>query len=830
VPARRRAHCPNARRQRAEPHAVDCPDDYRPSELAIDLFGPLRLAPQLRVLDALRTALRAQVSAAAGQQRLPPAEWPPFGAQEPGPAGAVDVPAQLARVDADLRTALAAAREAQARADTPMLWSALDCALGLGDRLAAELVDGALAELLSAFTARERSITEHLRNEYLDAMQIGRFVFRVTDGLIVQADEAFAGFLGTTPDRLVGLPASRFIPNEKLIEIVEQSVRSGRPGRAQVRTLRVDRAPVTLEIIAFMQEAAEQDELQCMAVNVSEAEREVTQRRLLSAAIEASNDLVLITDQRFEIVYANPAFLATTGYDADEVIGRHPRFLQGRDSDGPPLERLRSALKAGRPMRAELVNYRKDGQPFWIDLSAVPVTAPDGTIEHWVSVGRDVSARKQAEQEITRLAMEDHLTGLPNRRAAEARLQLEWNRARRNRAQFALAIADIDRFKLINDQYGHELGDRALRHIAQSIQATLRGGDWVARWGGEEFVICFHDLDGGGAATAGERVRRFVKDTPLQTPAGALTITMSLGVSVYRPTFDAVAQMLAEADGLLYEAKQSGRDKVLAAGAASGRRGSVIWEGTQVQSALQESRVVAAFQPIVDLRTSRQVGDEALARIIGHDERLIPAAQFIEAAEALHLAASIDAAVATHALAHGSAAGETSDGRQAHFINLSPQFLANRESVESLIVQASAIEPPGVRARRFVVEITERQGGDLQQLKANLQPLVDAGFGLALDDFGSGYSSFQYLADLPIQYLKIEGWMVARAVSDGRIRQVLESIVATARRFNLITVAECVEDASTAQVLCDLGVDWAQGYFFGAPSVERDAARAGQMH
>jgi EAL domain-containing protein (putative c-di-GMP-specific phosphodiesterase class I) len=249
-----------------------------------------------------------------------------------------------------------------------------------------------------------------------------------------------------------------------------------------------------------------------------------------------------------------------------------------------------------------------------------------------------------------------------------------------------------------------------------------------------------------------------------------------------------------------------------------------------VQSALQDSRVVAAFQPIVDLRTGARVGDEAFARIIALDNSVIPAARFIEAAESLHLAASVDEAIASHALSHGTLAGEANNGTPeaaslTHFINLSPQFLANRDSVEMLIRRAGETGLAQESGGRFVVEITERQGGDLESLKKSLKPLVDAGFRLALDDFGSGYSSFQYLADLPIGYLKVEGWMVARAVSDSRIRQLLESIVATAQKFKLITVAECVEEASTAEVLCDLGVDWAQGYLFGAPALDRDSHR-----
>ena len=786
-----------------------------------------RFAPLLRSLDAHRRLVRRAIAAAAagepvarlaaGASILPtiPASVAVDLAADPvAIAAATQTWRGLLGAEATLHEALDAAATAGS-APWPHLLEALETS----DRLTTLLVDAALAELTLAVAQRERRLTEQLHHEFLDALSIGRFSLRVTDGLIVQADEAFAGFLGTEPKHLIGVPAGRFIPGQKLVEIVEQSVKSGRPGRVQVRTLGLGRERVTLDIIAFMQQAAEHDELQCMAVNVSRTDRYIAQRRLLSAAVEASNDLVLITDPSFRIEYVNQAFVNVTGYEPDEVLGRHPDFLQGRKTPGNALDRLRATMRAGRAVRAELVNYRKDGTPFWIDLSVVPVTGSDGLAEHWVSVGRDVSERKQAEQEITRLAMEDYLTGLPNRRAAEARLQLEWNRARRMRSPFALALLDIDHFKRVNDQFGHEVGDRTLRHVAQVVNTTLRGGDWVARWGGEEFLICFHGLDASGALAAGERMRKHVKAS---APAGGTepAVTVSLGISVYRPALESPAKMLAEADGLLYEAKQAGRDRVLCIGAAEGHRGSVVWERSQVQTALQESRVVAAFQPIIDLRSGEQVGVEAFARIIAPDERVIPASEFLDAAQSLHLSAEIDQAIAEYTLSAGAAAG-----RLACFINLSPQFLASAHCIERLIERAECVRKAESVERRFVIEITERQGGDLAALKANLKPLVDAGFLLALDDFGSGYSSFQYLADLPIQFLKIEGWMVARAVGDSRIRQLLETIVGTAQKFRLTTVAECVEQAATASVLRDLGVDWAQGLLYGAPEVARTARR-----
>lgn len=262
----------------------------------------------------------------------------------------------------------------------------------------------------------------------------------------------------------------------------------------------------------------------------------------------------------------------------------------------------------------------------------------------------------------------------------------------------------------------------------------------------------------------------------------------------------------------------------MCAGKDSTRKGSVIWEGSQVQSALHEGRVLPAYQPIVDLRTGRIVADEALARIRAKDDSLVPAINFVQAAEALHLIGAIDETISSSAMARCavSIAGQE-DGFISNFINLSPQFLANPEAVDNLLQHARTycarcgLDDAAVKP--MVIEITERQSADILLLKKHLKPLIDFGFQLALDDFGSGYSSFLYLAELPVDYIKIEGWMVNRINKDKRIRQLVETLVNTAQKFKILTVAECVEDPETAQVLCDIGVDWAQGYYFARPAI-----------
>lgn len=547
--------------------------------------------------------------------------------------------------------------------------------------------------------------------------------------------------------------------------------------------------------------------------------QDTKQRDLLFAAVDASDQIVMITGADQRIVYVNGAFTRLTGYAPSEALGRSPEFLQGPDTNPTTLAHLRQAMQERNRVSAEILKYRKSGEPYWADVSVVPVGERSGAVTHWITIEREITARKAQEEEITRLAMEDHLTGLPNRRAAESRLQVEFSRTRRNGPAFAVALLDVDRFKLVNDQYGHHVGDLALAHLAKLLAANMRGGDWIARWGGEEFLVCFHDLDAPGAMTAGERVRKLVRANPVKLAQGELPLTVSAGIALCGPTSESLEGALASADALLYQAKQTGRDKVLCAGVSRGKRGLQVWEGSQVQTALHEGRVVPAYQPIVDLSSGDVVGEEALARIIGVGNSPIAAQRFIPAAEQLRLLAAVDQAVSQKALERVAGAGKKG-AHKARLINLSAQFLGDRGYVSALLARARALGLLGDGCvNPVVIEIAERQTDDLMRLQRDLQPLVEAGFRLALDDFGSGYASFMYLTDLPMSFLKIEGWMVGRIARDPRIRRLVESIVNTAARFELKTIAECVETAESAGVLRDIGVDWAQGYYFAKPQV-----------
>ena len=436
-------------------------------------------------------------------------------------------------------------------------------------------------------------------------------------------------------------------------------------------------------------------------------------------------------------------------------------------------------------------------------------------IADWLGNALHQSAQKELLQ---RIALTDPLTGLPNRRAAEERLQGERARTSRDSRGFALALVDLDHFKAVNDRYGHAVGDEVLRAVARRFESGLREGDWVARWGGEEFLFVLHGCSEEAAADILGRLAAQARETPLQTSVGAISLSFSAGVAGVGAGDGEARPMLETVDHALYRAKADGRDQIRVA-AHTGKP----WSSALLRQALAENRVRHANQLIVDLKSGQAFADEALARIETAAGEIIEAGAFVDMAEGLGLMADIDRQVVRNVmqrcvvrLGEGGAAGF------AHFVNLSPQFLARRDLVEEMLENALGYcQACGMGAvKPIVLELTERQRVvSLEKLRADLQPFIDFGFRLALDDFGSGYSSYLYLAHLPVSFLKIEGWLVSNMRRDRKVAGIVESLASFARKEGMHTVAEHVEDAETARILADMGVDYGQGWHFGRPQL-----------
>jgi len=418
------------------------------------------------------------------------------------------------------------------------------------------------------------------------------------------------------------------------------------------------------------------------------------------------------------------------------------------------------------------------------------------------------------------IALTDPLTGLANRRAAEEKLQVEKLGGGRSFGGCILALADLDHFKSINDRYGHAIGDEVLKEMARRFQSGLREGDWVARWGGEEFLFVLHGRTGDEALIALERIVGLATSAPVQPAVGTIPVTLSAGASAFVDQELEIYPMLETIDAALYQAKSDGRDQIRIAQAPRQH-----WNGKVLKQALSEQRVKVATQIIVDLQTGQPIADEALARIETGSGEILEAGDFIDMAEGLGLMAEIDRQVIRSTMSRCTsllARGGSPDF--AHFVNVSPQFMARHELVEEMLQNAmSYCQSCGVNmgpVKPIILELTERQRVvSIDKLREDLKPFIDFGFRLALDDFGSGYSSYLYLANLPVSFIKIEGWLVANMRRDRKVAGIVASLASFARSEGLRTVAEHVQDAETVRMLGDMGVDYGQGWHFGRPQL-----------
>jgi diguanylate cyclase (GGDEF)-like protein len=430
-----------------------------------------------------------------------------------------------------------------------------------------------------------------------------------------------------------------------------------------------------------------------------------------------------------------------------------------------------------------------------------------------------VVLRKQLQD----LATVDSLTGLLNRNALQKILEREHARAQRHGRPYSVLLLDIDNFKSVNDTYGHAVGDRALVAVAHIAQRSLREGDWVGRWGGDELLCLLPDADDEKATAIAERVRAQVVEQPIRADDCLIPISISIGLAQYPQAGDRVEKVLTGADAALYGAKRRGRNRVV----TNTREARGLFSiGRQLESALACGRLQSAHQPIIDLQSGRVVGEEALARLVTEEGSLLEAAGFIPAANQLHMVRRIDTEVIQQTLERFRE--QLSSGATvAHFVNVSADLLRDRDVVDKVLQRVSEYSHEAVDGRQddekpIVLEITEWEFlNNAREVRQILRPFLDYGMRLAIDDFGSGYSSFQYLADLPVDYLKIDGELVRRATREPRVRSILRGIRDIAEELNLTTLAEWVEDETTAELLRHIGIHWAQGYYFGRPQLYR---------
>lgn len=412
------------------------------------------------------------------------------------------------------------------------------------------------------------------------------------------------------------------------------------------------------------------------------------------------------------------------------------------------------------------------------------------------------------------LSVRDPLTGLFNRRRFEEFLEQEIVRGERYFQTFSIIMVDLDNFKFINDTYGHPVGDLVLKELSIFLASDLRRGDLLARLGGDEFALILPNTPAATASQVAHKLHKLLGEKEFEVPVGKIGVTASFSMVSYPENGKTREELYAAMDVVLYEAKNRGKNQVMMAESAQDRTMmSIFRQGDFLRQSLREDRIEAFLQPIVDARRNEIVAYEALARI-RDGGNAIPACDFIEVADELGMSKEVDRIVFRKALAHLGKIGAERPGIKM-FFNLSARSFGDIEWMRAIPEMA---QQQGVACENIVLEITEREAlPHLNQVKEVIDELRLSKIAFALDDFGSGFSSFLYLKYLAVDYVKIEGSFVRQIAVDDRDRIMVRHIHQMAKEFGLKTVAELVEDEATAKMLVEMGVDFSQGYFYGHP-------------
>lgn len=550
---------------------------------------------------------------------------------------------------------------------------------------------------------------------------------------------------------------------------------------------------------------------------------------MLGFCMERLNDMVVVTDTEGvdepspRIVYVNDAFIATTGYTREEVIGRSPRLLQGPGSDRAALDTIRSAMKAWQPATVELVNYRKDGTQYWVEIAMAPIADSTGWYTHWVAIERDITERKRAELDIQKLVFYDSLTGLPNRRMLIDRLRKAVSSLGRYGRNGALLFVDLDNFKDLNDTAGHHVGDELLRQVAVRLSAEVRSEDTVARLGGDEFVVMLEGLspDTESAAAAAQQIAvKLIASLGrnFDLAGHSYATTASIGITLFLGSADgqSVEELLKQADIAMYQSKSAGRNAWRfydpATQAALVARSALE---IRLKDAVNQQHLEVHYQPIMDGQ-KQMVGAEALLRWNDVKRGWISPAEFIPIAENNGLIVSIGLWVLEQAAR--VLKGWASHPVRTHWtlaVNVSARQMRQADFVDSVL---AVLQRVGCNPARLKLELTESLlQHDIDAAIAKMERLRNLGIQFSIDDFGTGYSSLAYLRRLPLSMLKIDRSFVMDIEHDAGDRAICKTVLALGKTLNLEVLAEGVETQEQFDFLRLEGCDRFQGYHLSRP-------------
>ncbi|MBF0167821.1 MAG: EAL domain-containing protein [Alphaproteobacteria bacterium] len=624
------------------------------------------------------------------------------------------------------------------------------------------------------------------------------------DGTVLHANPSslpFLASLGTSVGLKIPAPWSTM-------------VREAMASRTRLtREWQIDGHRLSLNMIPI----ADADYVNIYGMDITELYKARQSLQLAASVYETTHDGVVVTDATGVILSVNTAFSEITGYAPEEAIGQTPRLLKSDHHDEAFYADMWQTLLADGKWQGELWNRKKSGELFveWQTISAV--RDESGQAIRYVAVFSDVTEIRKKDERIKHQAYHDALTGLPNRLLLQDRLAHALDLARRDVMRVAVMFLDLDRFKVINDSLGHDVGDLLLQGVSERLKLCVRKSDTVSRLGGDEFVIILTDFGHTSElAHLADRIVSFLTE-PFELAGQTLHAGTSLGLAVFPQDGADANELLKNADTAMYQAKAAGRSTYRFFDASMNSRAAErLAMEAGLRQALDRSEFEVVYQPKVSLKGGQGLcGVEALIRWNHPTHGLVMPSDFIPLSEETGLILPIGSWVLETACKQ-LRLWQDQNLPIAHVsVNLSCRQFQDMRLVERVI---DILERTGLDPTCLELEITETAVmANAAQAEQVLKALKALGIRLSVDDFGTGYSSLNYLKRLPIDILKIDRGFISDLGSNSEDKAIVEAIVRLGHSLHLTTVAEGVESELEADLLSKLGCDIGQGYLFAKP-------------
>jgi diguanylate cyclase (GGDEF)-like protein/PAS domain S-box-containing protein len=597
--------------------------------------------------------------------------------------------------------------------------------------------------------------------------------------------------------------------------------------RALVESLTIRRAR---ESLTFELESERQrlDEANATLIEEHAGRLKAQQGELLAAQrlrmhFESSPLAVVEWDRRQQATAWNPAAEAIFGYPAYEVLGRPIPALLAAEADRADMESMcRELLESGEGNKTTLVNIARNGRTIHCEWYNTPLMDAAGAVTGFASLVQDITERLNTERTIHYMAHHDALTGLPNRRLMQDRLNQAIMAARRKQRHVAVLFLDLDRFKVVNDTLGHDTGDFILKDVARRLATCVREVDTVSREGGDEFVLILPDLERPeNARVVADKILQELA-RPVEIGGHEIHVTPSIGISHYPNDATDVHQLLKHADNAMYQAKDAGRNTVRF---FTNDLNFLLSKRLEIESrlrrAIDNEEFFLRYQPQVDIATGRISGMEALIRWNDPQKGEIYPKDFVFVAEELGLIVPIGEWVFRTACRQLKSWADEGLPQITVSINISPRQFMSRRLVHSLL---SIMRDTGADPRQIELEITETMiMRNVEQSIETLAQLRAVGMQVAVDDFGVGYSSLGQLTRLPASSMKIDRSFIMNVPQDVSSSLITEAIIAMAKRLKLRVIAEGVETRQQLEFLRANSCDAFQGYLFSRPVTALEA-------